>query len=574
MKNARLQFEQGHHRDVVDQIAAPGRTREESTALIGSLAFLGRLEEAVGIFKLRSAQLTSTERSRARFALALAYTRISKFKSARRWLRESLSESRTQADTFQGLAVYHYYLGNFEKAASNARQALNLAIAQKDSYVHAFAIDLYGHALVQTGQRSAGLAKLTQARELSRGKADPYTPAILIYEAEAGLRAKTIVREIEEQIGNLLTEDTYTKANLILELARQLTLRGQWSRARAELDGVSPLIYGFQNRRQEVVLQLRLAELSYRQGDIANATHFVQSARRIADLVYADRVSGLEAKLAKAAGTATTHASAVVTAQPSSTLNTSGASISARIRARADGYRIVSAGDDPLGDLLDRVSQDPRENADELLNAGYLGLWPEAYSLKAGASTLVILDDLRWVAVSRDGVRASADSLSPISYKILKLLAQRTATKEQLVRSVWNYEYDPSRHDSMIYAALAALRKSLVDVGFWIETQDEGWALRNRGASVSFVDRETTVLEKPAQQVESVTSDLNWRQLKAMTRIKANEPWTVPRYKENFDVSTMTAWRDLDLLAKAGYLTRIGRGRATVYLHAKALESV
>ncbi len=558
MKNALVEFEKGHHRDVVAAIAAPGRTREESTALIGSLAFLGRLEEASEIWKLRSQNLTMAQKSRARFAMALAFTRISRFKAAKRWLQESLAESKSQADTFQGLAVYHYYLGNFEKAALNARRALNLAMSSRDTYIHAFAIDLYGHSLVQTGRRSAGLEKLRQARELASGSADPFTPAILVYEAEAGLRSATIIAELEAQIADLRTEDTYTKANLILELSRQLTLRGQWSRARAELDRVSPLIYGFQNRRQETVLQLRLAELSYRQGDLTNAMHFVQASRRIADSVYSERVVGLEAKLR---GTPIQG-----DAKP-------GRSLSARIRARANGQLVASAGDDPLGDLLDRVSVNPRYAADELLKAGYLGLWPQAMGLKAGQSTLVVLDDLRWVAVSRDGVHASQDPLTPISYKLLKLIGQTTATKERIVESVWGYEYEPQRHDSMIYSALAALRKTLGESHHWVETQDEGWALRNRGSSVTFVDRESAPIERPIL-VSDESSELNWRQLKAMTRVKSREPWTVPRYKNMFEVSTMTAWRDLDLLAKAGYLTRIGRGRATVYLHAKALETL
>lgn len=575
---ARQLFEQGHHRDVVEKTTFPGRTREESLALIGSLAALGRLEEAVEVWNLRGASLHDDEKSRARFALAIAFTRVSKFKSARSWLRGSLRDSdcRELPDVYQGLAVYHYYLGNFEKAAMNARKALNLAIKLGDSYIHAFAIDLYGHALVQTGQRSAGLAKLAQAQELAKkkGGADPYSPARLAYEAEAGLRAHSIVKELEEQIANLRTEDTYTKANLILELARQLTLRGRWTESRALLDQVSPIIYSFQNRRQEAVLQLRLAELAYRQGDYAQATHFLQAARRclhkIADSVYEARVIGLEQKIERAQGRELSHESQTRAAQ---LVDLQSASINTRTYLRSRKQPSTAhPGEDPLGDLLDKVARDPQEHAHLLLDAGYLGLWPEAHGLRAGESALVILDDLKWVAVSREGVQKSETELSTLSYKIVRLLSQGTIGKEQLITDVWGYEYDPLRHDPMIYTALASLRKSFGAVGFWVETQDEGWSLKNRGANVKFMDRETQAIEAPPVAIIAApTNDLNWRQLKAMK--KMSEPWTVPLYKDLFNVSTMTAWRDLDLLAKAGYLTRIGRGRATVYLHAKNLES-
>ena len=60
----------------------------------------------------------------------------------------------------------------------------------------------------------------------------------------------------------------------MLELARQLTLRGEYARARALLNSESSKIYAFGNRRQELVLQLRLGELALRQGDIFAAEHF------------------------------------------------------------------------------------------------------------------------------------------------------------------------------------------------------------------------------------------------------------------------------------------------------------
>jgi Tfp pilus assembly protein PilF len=593
VSSPRAQFEQGHHGDVVSSITFPGNTSEEATALIGSLAFLGRFEEAIEIFNLRGARLKPHERSRARFALALAFMRVSKFKSARFWLKASLTEDslknkagKEHADVYQGLAVYHYYLGNFEKAASNARKALNIAIKSSDTYIHAFAIDLYGHSLVQTGKRSAGLQKLAQAQDLARkkGGSDPYTPARLAYEAEAGLRPSTIVTEIEEQIKNLKTEDTYTKANLILELARQLTLRGQWVKARAFLDQVSSLIYAFQNRRQEALLQLRLAELAYRQGDASAATHFLQASRRclnkIADSIYEARVIGLEHKIERQ----------LFNREPSleslkrleTLTNSTSALINSRIvlRTRGECPSEVQPGEYPLGDLLDLVAQNPRENSNELFKCGYLGLWPEAHGLKLGESSLVILDNLQWVAVSREGVIKAEAELSSMSYKILRLLSQGTVDKETLVREAWGYIYDQLRHDPMIYTAIASLRKSMGAVSFWIETQDEGWALKNHGQQVTFTDRKAVNIDRPSpilkkdSHFDTSSSELNWRQLKAMSKSKPKEPWTVPRYKEIFKVSTMTAWRDLDVLAKAGYLTRIGRGRATVYLHANAIQAL
>ncbi len=584
--SAQTAFENGQHRDVVSKIRTPGKTGTETMALIGSLSFLGRVEEASELFSVRLRALSHKERSRARFAIAVAYTRISKFKSARKWLKANLDEpaSATFADAYQGLAVYHYYLGNFQKAADAAKKALSLAIKNGDSYIHAFAIDLYGHALVQTGRRSQGIQKLVEARQLS-GRTDandPFSTAKLVYEAEAGHRPTTIMSELEAAIELSGHDDSYTRSNLTLELARQLTLRGQWSKSRQLLDAISPTVYRFQNRRHEALLQMRLAELSYRQNDGASALHFIQAAHRcllrIADRAFEVRVLGLEAKIERR----------LFAREPDATLlnrlkelsESNPRSMGARILARASKTELkMRSGEDPLGDLLDRAARDPKRYIRDLIEQGYLGLWPEASGWR-GEATLAILEDGHWLAVSADGVRYSSASLTPLTTKLLRELSKGTRTKADLVRAAWGYEYDPLRHDPMIYTALATLRRTLESVGHWVETQDEGWALRDRGARVTFADSGARVLElieNDATDVDDIDipdEQLNWRQVRVIASAGKSDALTVHAYRKQFTVSTMTAWRDLDGLTKRGFLKRIGQGRATAYLPQKLKESL
>lgn len=559
-------------------------------SLIGSYSFLGRLEEAKQLWNSKQSTLSPEERSRARFAMAVAHTRISKFKFARTLLKESLDcETASKLpDVYQGIAVYHFYLGKFDKAALQAKKALRLALETGDNYMHAFSIDLYGHSLVQIGKRSAGLRKLAEAKALSNRKTTPdiFTTAKLLYEAESGHRPSTIVSELESAIAIAASDDSYTRANLTLELARQLTLRGDWLKARLVLDGISNVIYGFENRRQESILQLRLAELAYRQGDFSGAQHFTQAARRwlnkISDRAYEVRVLGLEIKIDRKLSGRLPAVDALQRLQELA--NESPYSINARIFARATNERFtsVSPGEDPLGDLLDHANQlsktDTTQAAQHLLNEGYLGLWPEAMNLTPGASSLVVMENGSWVASRKDGVFYSKPPLSKQNFSLLKCLSNGLADKEQLTKIVWGYDYDPLRHDSMIYTALAALRKALGPIGHWVETRDDGWTLHDRGFAVSFVNKsgENVAAKNVTNDMRDAASDefdeaqLNWRQIKALnaglSKKRTNEPWTVPDYKDVFHVSTMTAWRDLDGLAKTGYLKRIGKGRATVYL--------
>lgn len=533
----KLAFEAGKHLEIVDRISSPGKTSDETAALIGALSFLGRLDEALMLWKLKQHKLTKEQCSRVRFALALAKIRLSKFKSAKRLLKESLqcSVASKRADVFQGIAIFHYYRGDFEKAVRFSQKALEHALALGDSYIHAFALDLNGHSLAQTGRRSAGIQKLKEALSLSKRREayNPFSLAILLYEAEAGLRPHSMVGELETALKSLPSEDSYSKANLSLELAQQLTIRGNWKEAQQTLDSISSDIYGFENRRQEAVLQIRLGELACLRGEYSMAAHFAQSAKRcvehIADRSFVRRIEELEN----------------------------------RTKALSSGEAFK-----------------PTHTVPEILEAGFLGLLGQALNLNARTNHFLIFDDGAWVALSKDGSFQSTVSLSKQNIALLRALGAGIETKENLVSQVWGYGYESLRHDSLLYSAIASLRKSLGPIGHWIESRDSGWSFRNLGQIVHLLDgfnlseaepSQTPTLESPT--LSTFDSGLNWRQLKALRKTKTSQPWTVPAYRQTFQVSTMTAWRDLDGLEKSGYLKRIGRGRATVYAFETEKES-
>jgi tetratricopeptide (TPR) repeat protein len=542
-------------------------------ALIASLSFLGRIDEAEDLWQIAKGRLSAFERARACFALALAGMRISRFKFARRFLRESLEdpECRGLAEVAQGLGVYHFYLGHFPRALKYARRARRRSLQAGDSYIHAFATDLVGHTLVQTGKRSAGIRLLEQARVLAApgtGEADPFTPERLVYEAEVGIRPATIVEELSAEYAKI-SETSYTKADLALELARQLTLRGKWEAARALLDEESSAIYSFENRRQEATLQLRLAELSYRRGDAAGALHFLRAARRcllrIADKFYELQILGLEHKVQRRLLGAEP---AVESLARMAELSASHSSpIHRRIQARVNAA-IASPelpGEDPLGDFLDSLALNPESACKQLLGTECLGFWPELAGLEFGKISLTLFESGDWVACDARGVWRSRAPLSAQAGAILRRLSHGVVGKEALAREVWRYDYHPLRHDPMIYAALAALRKALGQAAVWLETRDNGWIFHGLRMG-SEIGREVAPTGDKAAISPSLDPELNWRQLRALGNFPAVGAWNIGEYRKNFHVSTMTAWRDLDGLVKKRYLLKIGHGRATAYL--------
>ena len=75
----------------------------------------------------------------------------------------------------------------------------------------------------------------------------------------------------------------------------------------------------------------------------------------------------------------------------------------------------------------------------------------------------------------------------------------------------------------------------------------------------------------PASTMSDVNSDfshkfgLNMRQAKFMRELKIGEFKSVHDYKDRFDISELTACRDLSNLIRAGLVVRVGRARATRY---------
>jgi DNA-binding winged helix-turn-helix (wHTH) protein len=192
---------------------------------------------------------------------------------------------------------------------------------------------------------------------------------------------------------------------------------------------------------------------------------------------------------------------------------------------------------------------------------------------------VIRLEEPRLVLVSRDGIRPLQEGLGKQGMKILQRLRQSPADKEELIRAVSGYQYDPLRHDALIYTALSGLRKALGDQAHWIETRDEGWSLKPdmiwaeenkkpgrisqpRGSNATSPPAEVRLLESDFQSLEA---DLSLRQSQALQEMKDRPTWEVRSYRDFFHVSPMTAFRDLDDLARKGYLLRVGKGRASCY---------
>ena len=183
--------------------------------------------------------------------------------------------------------------------------------------------------------------------------------------------------------------------------------------------------------------------------------------------------------------------------------------------------------------------------------------------------------------VSDEGVFLSKNKMTKIHSRLLWCLQNGPADKQKIVELVWEYEYDPLRHDPLVYTTVKRLRSALGQYKDWIGSDEQKYYFA-RGVEVHFgeelsgivlagdslnfevADPEKDELVRSVQNLEKKHEDLNYRQIATLS--KKTKIWSVSLYSEEWDVTTMTALRDLRQMCEAGLIKKTGKGRATRYI--------
>lgn len=80
------------------------------------------------------------------------------------------------------------------------------------------------------------------------------------------------------------------------------------------------------------------------------------------------------------------------------------------------------------------------------------------------------------------GGRVISLATRPVLWRLLCALARRAGsavTKEELVREVWGFDYDPRRHDTPLWQNVRRLRQIVAPAGLTIVVDDHGYCLRS-----------------------------------------------------------------------------------------------
>jgi DNA-binding winged helix-turn-helix (wHTH) protein len=551
--------------------------------IVGAHSFLGRTSEAEIIYQEHFKSLSATQAVACRFFIAIGLYRQSQYGKAREYFAANLKMLGLKPDRqsrffiYQGLAFNRYFSGRYPAAGVAAEKAFEAAVKADFLYGKTLAADMSGHILIQTGKIPAGLKTLRQAEAWAgkmgnAGLVDAIQVSQVIYQAQFGFSAEKGLTDLKKAVKRFSPErnqDTYSKSSLLLELARQHTLCAQPEQAVLALDRAGEIIYASQNRRHEVILNLRYAQASVLQGDSSRALSFVRSAQRAldpnSDRALEVQVLGMELKLVDELKM--TELRKPISEKLARLTPLYGDRVARRISARAQpGPRgLSSVSSDPTGDLADEVARKGAGAIDRVLESGKLQF---LYDLMDVPKSAQLLDLDRWpgmILTFDRGQVICSSGLTPLMRELLAQIAGGFQSKKELIEKVWGYpSYHPLRNDPVIYSAIGVLRKLLGIKAHWIQSTEGGYSL-DAGVRVKTHSASAPSAEvRPGSPMSKM--ELNLRQHKLLRLLTKSESMDVRTYRKLFKVSEITASRDLSDLTEKNRVARVGRGRATQYV--------
>ena len=597
-------FVQGKYLDLLEKSFDSGagdRVLNEVSLIIGALVFSGRGQEAVDLFARYRSELTTEQVMESHFYLVINSTRLGDLATA-----ESLLPSPTAGASFsetdrarffrhQTRAFYFYYLGQRADAKIEARQALEAAVEWRSLWARVLSLDLLSHLGFQDGVIQQSLKSFEQCLEIAKRIGNENTAAALtiniaLYRAQVAVPSAASLERLQTTLDETRVEDSYSRANILLELARQATLLGQFAKAESFLKDALTFIYQFGNAKQEVLLNFRWSTLAECQGEYERALSFISVSKAKLALVREEAVtlavSGFEARLIAKMNFGEKFAAQKQT-ELAKLQSTQASHVDLRIQARHAGASFSTAphartgrrGEDPFGDWLDELER-TEAPFDFILASGSLGFLKSRGLLNARGSGILVDRETRRVVMS-DAVSIEVIEFGSKRrlFEIFELLLSGFHERGELFEKIWRSKYVPRLHDSVIYANLTNLRKLLGRFSAFLMTGEKGYSI-DSGVTVKWLDESASRPDSSAQlntsgsparrDAPSVVlfrqAQLNERQSRLLRSMKPNDVIDTRTYSSLFKISTATATRDLRELHKLTKLKRLGRSRDVCYL--------
>lgn len=614
-------FVRGRASGLVERSDTDFENANSMDILVAALVLSGDLERALAIAATRESH---DQTGMISFYLSLGLTRAGRYEEAQKRINRLGSLRRLGLVEFyfqQAQGFSSFIRGEPDSAVRFSQQALIAAEAIADEAVHPqkplariLSLDLLGHSLVQTGQLRSGIKTLKLAREAAkRAEHENFTHAISIsllkYEASFGIEPTRIVSRLYRALVELKPNDSYSRSELRLELSRQLILRGQLRQARAHLEEAAADILGSKNHQQTASLHMKQAWLARLEGRLTDTLLGLQATESV---LLHESESDLRAKTRffrldtlREMGESDLHSRDRALSLSQSLLNNADFQrlhgIERRMVQRKFGEMLrlsdsiasmvpIANGEDPFGDLMDRVQRKTMGVESELLQKRYFGLLVPLLGLNFGQRAIVLgIPKGAVIIVDGGETRVSESGLGGLLGRLIVRLADGVCTRREAIEQIWGYRYEAERHDRLLAVALSRIRKVLGGNLKWVEMEGDRlllqdqvliryWSGRN-DSQVARLLKNVVALGSSIENSRVISAQpagngprLRIRQLQVLRDLVTRGDVGVPDLVERFGVSRSSALRDLNELVELGFLIRMGDTRATRYMRSADLR--
>ncbi|SMF58134.1 helix-turn-helix domain-containing protein [Pseudobacteriovorax antillogorgiicola] len=591
-------FARGQHQSILQAtVENPDYSwpAEDTTEVTSSLAYLGRIDEAVALYQLHASNLSRDEQIACRFFMGLGYIRQSDYNQGHGLFQENhdhLDDASYLAQfyIYQGLAVHRWFTHSFQEARDLAKQAYLAALSAQFFYGRTLALDLLGHAHVAVGEVSKGLAELERAHDYFKKLGDCANASICYlaingYQAQYGVYRDEGMHSLKELVKETkLKNNTHSVSFLLTELARQYSLQGRLKESEKALQELSQITLKTGHRRHEALLYQRQAQNLFLQGNYDRCIERLMQGRAIIDetidLSYLLASLGLHAKACLAKQDEEGAAQLLTRIQVLTEKTGSGWSTRILNRGKKSGSDQARRGNDLLGDRIDDILTGDLtfgEKVEAIITSELFSLIADVLDLPRTKKLMILNLQPSSVMIYDSGeVRWFPQTFSGNMLEVLRLIANGRSSKRELIETIWGYTYHPMRHDHLIYSLMTRIRQALGDYQEWLVTTASGYDL----ASGVQLRVHVNAIEEVQQEADdsqddvAISDSINHRQLKIMRYLGRNDSIDLKTCLDMFEsVSKVTLSRDLSSLSSQGLVQRIGRGRNTRYMKATAEQS-
>jgi hypothetical protein len=589
-------------------------TARNKAYVLGGLVFTGQHQKARLLYKEIYKSLNSEEKMIANFHMGVSHVRTSEYQTANTYFIGNLLALRQKKHkplgaffTYQGLGFYRYFFSQHNKSQKWANLGYAQLLKDKNSppLLLALSLDIQGHNLIQLGRIHAGLAMLNKAHSICKKNKlksleSEIEVSIYVYQSEFDDRPKVQIEKLKNLYKKNESKNDYSHSALVLQVAKLYITLGQFNLANDFVTANYDVIYKNENKRNIAILNTLISQLLYKKGQFLEALSVAKIARRnldeLIDISLIIPILALEIKILKYMKKDDSDLRKYTDKLSKKTDR----HLNLKIYNRVKNINTPSLiGEDKLGDLVDRLHAHDVTALEFIFEHEILGLLTSYFKISPGTKTLMVLEDKKHLILfDLDGISQNT-KLTRTQILFLKNLNAKGTTKQTLIENVWGYEYDPLRHDSLIYTTVARLKKIFGAKKNWIISEETQYLIRDdvqlvfktikdfkvlptidvSSAPKNFINtiskHETKLnpitldqsLSKKTSSLKQVSFEqglLNYRQIETLAD-PPDSPMCVSEYAKLWKVTRMTSLRDLKLLCDQGLAIKSGRGRATRY---------